>query len=208
MRFSLVPRDEKFFALFKEMSTKITLSAQKLYDLLFHFQDLNTKKNQIKQVEHEADEITHEIINKLNSSFVTPFDREDICQLTSALDDVVDLIDTSAQHLVIYSVDVVPKAAKDLGEIILKATKDVEMILKDFDNKTKLTDISPFCVEVNFLENEADRICQAAIGELFSQEKDPVRLIKFKEIYENLETITDKCEDVANILESIVVKNA
>jgi len=204
--FGLIPKEEKFFAMFKEMAQNIIEGAVLLKDMLDHFSNPAESKQKIKEIEHRGDSLTHSIIKKLNSSFITPFDREDIYSLASALDDILDLIDTSAQHIVIYHINKITPEAKELGFIILKSCQTVEKAVAMLGNK--LEHISEFCVEVNSLENEADRVRADAVSRLFDEEKDPIALIKWKEIYENLELVTDMCEDVANILESLVVKNA
>jgi uncharacterized protein Yka (UPF0111/DUF47 family) len=150
--------------------------------------------------------LTHDIIKKLNKSFVTPLDREDIYALSAALDDILDLIDASAQRIVMYNVEKPTPEAKELAFLILKSCQTIDKAVALLGGK--LEPIAEYCVEVNALENEADRVCREAISRLFDEEKDPIQLIKWKEIYETLERATDKCEDAANILESVVVKNA
>jgi predicted phosphate transport protein (TIGR00153 family) len=206
--FGLIPKEEKFFGYFKEMSTAIVEGSQLLKELLDNYDSPQRLQQKIKDIEHKGDNITHNIINKLNLSFVTPFDREDIYDLASALDDVLDFIDASAQHMITYRVEKTTSTAKELGFIILQSCQALNRAVSALDGKTELHHISEFCVEINSLENEADRVCREAIGDLFDNEKDPLQVIKWKAIYENLETVTDKCEDAANILQSIIVKNA
>ena len=204
--FGLIPKDEKFFVMFKEMTTTIIEGAQLLKELMDHFEDPQLSQKMIKDVEHKADHLTHEIIKKLNKSFVTPLDREDIYALSGALDDILDLIDASAQRIVMYNVDKPTPAAKELAFLILKSCQAIDKAVALLGGK--LEPIAEYCMEVNSLENEADRVCREAVSRLFDEEKDPIQLIKWKEIYETLESATDKCEDAANILESVVVKNA
>ncbi len=204
--FGLIPKEEKFFVLFKEMTRNINEGAQLLKEMLDNFNDPQEMQRKIKDVEHKGDSITHEIIKKLNTSFVTPLDREDIYALSGALDDILDLIDASAQRVVMYNVEKPTPEAKELAFIILKSCQTLEKGVSLLGGK--LEHISECCVEVNALENEADRVCREAVSRLFDEEKDPIQLIKWKEIYETLERATDKCEDAANILESVVVKNA
>ena len=204
--FGLIPKDEKFFVMFKEMTTTIIEGAQLLKDLMDHFEDPQLSQKKIKDVEHKADHLTHEIIKKLNKSFVTPLDREDIYALSGALDDILDLIDASAQRVVMYNVDKPTQEAKELAFLILKSCQAIDKAVALLGGK--LEPIAEYCMEVNSLENEADRVCREAVSQLFDEEKDPIQLIKWKEIYETLERATDKCEDAANILESVVVKNA
>jgi hypothetical protein len=204
--FGLIPKEEKFFVLFKEMTTNIIEGARLLKEMMDHFDDPQGSQKKIKDVEHKGDHITHDIIKKLNKSFVTPLDREDIYALSAALDDILDLIDASAQRFVMYNVEKPTQEAKELTFIILKSCEAVAKGVAQLGGKFE--HIAEYCVEVNALENEADRVCREAVSRLFDEEKDPIQLIKWKEIYETLERATDKCEDAANILESVVVKNA
>jgi predicted phosphate transport protein (TIGR00153 family) len=204
--FGFIPKEEKFFKLFKEMTKNIIEGAQLLKDMLDHFENPAESQRRIKEVEHKGDSITHEIISTLNKTFITPLDREDIYSLASKLDDILDLIDASSQRVIMYNVESIPSEAKSLGFIILQSClvvdKAVAMLGKKANEK-----IFEACVEINALENEADRVSREAISRLFDEEKDPIQLLKWKEIYETLEKATDKCEDAANILESVVVKN-
>lgn len=204
--FGLIPKDEKFFVMFKEMTTTIIEGAQLLKDMMDTFENPQLSQKMIKDVEHKADHLTHDIIKKLNKSFVTPLDREDIYALSAALDDILDLIDAGAQRIVMYNVEKPTPEAKELAFLILKSCQAIDKAVALLGGK--LEPIAEYCMEVNSLENEADRVCREAISRLFDDEKDPIKLIKWKEIYETLERATDKCEDAANILESVVVKNA
>lgn len=205
--FGLIPKEEKFFQLFKEMTTNIIEGAKLLKDMLDNFENPAESQRKIKDVEHKGDSITHQIIQRLNKTFVTPLDREDIYALASKLDDIIDLIDASASRVIMYNVETIPSEAKSLGFIILQSCiavdKGVSMLGQKSNEK-----IFESCIEINALENEADRLSREAISRLFDEEKDPIQLLKWKEIYETLERATDKCEDAANILESVVVKNA
>ncbi len=204
--FGLIPKEEKFFVMFRDMAKSIVEGAVALKDMLDNFSDPLKSKHLIKEIEHKCDLHTHDIIKKLNKSFITPFDREDIYSLAASLDDIMDIIDSATQHIIVYHIDRITPEAKELGFIILKSCQTVEKALDVLEKHPQR--ITDFCVEINSLENEADRVRSDAISRLFNEEKDPIRLIKWKEIYENLELVTDKCEDAANILESVVVKNA
>jgi predicted phosphate transport protein (TIGR00153 family) len=204
--FGLIPKEEKFFAMFKDMAENIIKGAENLKEMLDNYDDPVASQKRIKDIEHQGDHITHDIIKKLNKSFVTPFDREDIYALSAALDDILDLIDASAQRFVMYNVEKPTAEAKELAFLILKSCQTIFKAVSLLGGR--LEPIAEYCMEVNALENEADRVCREAISRLFDEEKDPIRLIKWKEIYETLERATDKCEDAANILESVVVKNA
>jgi predicted phosphate transport protein (TIGR00153 family) len=204
--FGLIPKDERFFLLFREMTLNIVAGADLLKKMLDTFEDPVAYQARIKELEHKGDTITHDIIKKLNKSFITPFDREDIYSLASALDDILDLIDASAQRIVMYNVEKPTPESKELGFLILKSCQVIAKGVSHLGGSNER--INECCVEVNALENEADRVCREAISRLFDDEKDPIQLIKWKEIYETLERATDKCEDAANILESVVMKNA
>jgi len=205
--FGMIPKEEKFFKLFKQMTENIIVGAKLLKDMLDNFENPAESQRKIKDIEHVGDSLTHEIIQMLNKTFVTPLDREDIYSLASKLDDILDLIDASSQRVIMYNVDSIPPEAKSLGFIILQSCYAVDKAVAMLGKKTN-EQIFAACVEINALENEADRVSREAISRLFDEEKDPIQLIKWKEIYETLERATDKCEDAANILESVVVKNA
>ena len=205
--FGMIPKEEKFFKLFKNMTENIIEGSRLLKDMLDNFEDPNESQRRIKDVEHKVDSITHEILQKLNKTFITPLDREDIYALASALDDILDLIDASAARLIMYNIDSITPEAKSLGFIILQSCQAVDKAVALLGSKTN-DQIFAACVDINALENEADRVSREAISRLFDEERDPIQLIKWKEIYETLERATDKCEDAANILESVVVKNA
>ena len=206
MGFSLLPREDEYFTFFSQMTEKIQEASNGLVDMLndspANFEN-HTRK--IKKVEHECDELTHKVTTKLNSSFITPFDREDIYTLTVALDDICDYIDAGARAIVMYDIREVSDDAKILARIIqdlAKAINAAASMLK------KPNGMNQHFVEIHRLENEADDVYFRAIGELFKNETDPIRLIKWKELYEILENATDRAESVANIIESIVLKHA
>ncbi|OFZ55744.1 MAG: phosphate transport regulator [Bdellovibrionales bacterium RIFOXYC1_FULL_54_43] len=204
--FGLIPKEEKFFVMFKSMTHNTIEGALLLKDMLDNFENPVQSQRKIKDIEHKGDSMTHDIISKLNKSFVTPFDREDIYALSAKLDDILDLIDAAAVRIVMYNVDKPTPEAKELGFLILKGCQAIDKAVEMLGGDVEA--MSQYWVEVNDIENEADRVSRDAVSRLFDEEKDPIQLIKWKEIYETLERVTDKCEDVANILESIVVKNA
>ncbi|MCA1927750.1 MAG: DUF47 domain-containing protein [Calditerrivibrio sp.] len=204
--FGLIPKEEKFFLLFQEMAKILIEGATLLKELTDNFDQINTYQKKIKDIEHKGDNKTHEIIQKLNKTFITPIDREDIYDLASALDDILDLIDASSQRLSLYHVENITSECKSFAFIILKCCQALEKAIRKMDKKHE--EVNESFVEINELENEADRILRESLGKLFGEEKDPIRLIKWKEIYETLEKVTDKCEDAANIIETVVVKHA
>jgi hypothetical protein len=200
----LIPKDTSFFQMFSAMSENLIAGAGALVDLFADYRDVDAKIDEIRRIEREGDELTHAILTKLNQTFITPFDREDIHQLASKLDDVLDFINASGARLVMYRITDPPPAAGELAKIILMQTQELQ---KAVSLMQKNGNILVHCVEINRLENEADLVSQHAIAKLFEYEKDPINLIKVKELLEFLERATDKAEDVANVLETVVLKN-
>lgn len=205
MRFSLVPKDHRFFDLFNQLAQKVHSGAKHFRDLFENYDDVERKTKRIKEIEHEADLITHEIFNRLNKTFVTPLEPEDIHALASGLDDILDDIEGISARMVMFRISRPTKEAIELVDIISRAAGEIE---KAVNNLQKMDDLIQFCIEINRMENMADDITRRMVGKLFDDEKDVVALIKWKEIYGRLEATADKCEDVANIIENIVVKNA
>ena len=201
----LVPRDTKFFDMFAEMATHITEGARLLKAILDDFDNVEVRVQQLKDLEHRGDETTHAILVKLNSNSITPFNREDIHALASAMDDVLDFIYVAGERLVMYRIPAAPGAASELASIIIQQS---EQLAKAVGMLEKHEDVLEICVEINRLENEGDRIGRTALAALFEREKDPIALIKIKELIEVLEKATDKAEDAANVLESIVLKSS
>jgi predicted phosphate transport protein (TIGR00153 family) len=205
VRFRLIPKEERFFDDFVAMAEQIRLGAALLQEMLAPEQPLWDKADEIKEVEHKCDFITHEVIQRLHKTFVTPLDREDIHSLARSLDDVIDAIDDCASVTRLYQIDRVRPDARDLVRIIVASAEQLVSAMKALGKKQG---ISGCAVEINRLENEADRAHQAALRRLFEEEKDAIAIIKWKEILDFLEVATDRCEDVANVLEGVVVKHA
>ncbi len=205
MAFRLIPKEEKFFEDFVAMAEHINRGAALLEQMLAPDQPVWDKADEIKEVEHKCDFLTHEVIQRLHKTFVTPLDREDIHSLARSLDDVIDAIDDSAGVIRLYQISKVRSDARDLSRIIKASTEQVVSAMKALGKKQG---ISTAAVEINRLENEADRAHQTALRRLFEEEKDPIQIIKWKEILDFLEAATDRCEDVANVLEGVVVKHA
>src|SRR5215467_11274337 len=202
----LIPRDTKFFELFADMASNLGEGARLLQKTLGEFKDVEDRVRQLKVIEHRGDEMTHEILTKLNQTFITPFDREDIYRLASSLDDVLDFIFAAGVRLVMYKITAAPPAASQLAGILVTQADQLAEAVTRLEKKHD--HVLQNCVEINRLENEADQVARTAIGVLFDQEKDPISLIKLKELYEVLETATDKAEDAANVLEGVVLKSA
>ena len=205
MAFRLIPREEKFFDDFSAMAEQIHRGAQLLEEMLAPEAPLWDKADEIKEVEHRCDHLTHQVIQRLHKTFVTPLDREDIHALARSLDDVIDAIDDSAAVIRLYQITEVRPDARDLSRIIKTSTEQVVSAMKALGRKEG---ISAAAVEINRLENEADRLHQTSVRRLFEEERDPIQIIKWKEILDFLEIATDRCEDVANVLEGVVVKHA
>ena len=202
----VIPREMKFFDMFVEMANNLTTGARVLVDLLQRPNDLPATVQKIKDIEHQGDDLTHALLKKLNQTFITPFDREDIHRLASSVDDVLDFINAAAERMLLYKIHNPPPAAGKLAEIIVRQSEEIAaaMTMLEKDQEGVLA----HCVKVNQFENEADTVCRAAIGALFESEKDPITLIKMKELFEVLETATDKAEDAANVMEAVVLKSA
>jgi len=202
--FRLIPREEKFYDLFERQAAHIGESARRLRELVFDFSDSPAKASAIKELEHAGDVLTHEVVKKLNTTFVTPFDREDVYALASRLDDVLDLIEAAADRLVLYRIKEPTSGARALVEVIVKTADSVQGAIGCLRTSSQL--YHKHGVEVNRLENEADRLLKTLIAGLFADVTDPVEIIKWKEIYETLEEVTDRCEDVVNVIEGIMLK--
>ena len=203
-KFRLIPREERFYDDFKLMADQLRNGARLLEQMLASDPPVIDKVHEIKEVEHQCDFLTHEVIQRLNKTFVTPIDREDIHELARTLDDVIDAIDSGAVLFQIYRIDTVRPAARELTRVIIQQTDEIRAAVEALERRKGVLERA---IEINRLENEADRIHKQAIGDLFSEEKDPIMLLKWKEILDVLEEATDACEDVANLLENIVVKH-
>ncbi|MFI5115357.1 MAG: DUF47 domain-containing protein [Terriglobales bacterium] len=203
----LIPRDTKFFDMFLEIATNVVDGAQALSDLLhaYDYEQMPAAVHKIKEIESHGDEMTHRILIKLNQTFITPFDREDIHLLASSLDDVLDFVYSASDRLYTYKIKEPSASAKVLAAIILKQAQELKKAVGLLSKDGHLLE---HCVEVNRLENEADQVSREAIGRLFEGGYDPITLIKLKELLEILEEASDKAEDVANVLETVVLKSA
>lgn len=204
MIFGLIPKEEAFFDLFKKAAHNMIEGSRLLKDMMEDFRDLPGKAKQIKEVEHVGDGITHDIAMRLNQTFITPVDREDIHDLASALDDILDAVEAVADRFVIYKIARPTDSAIRLADILYQASVAVGCGVDRIGMSH--AQIKECSVQVNSLENEADRVSRDAISGLFEKETDPISVIKWKEIYETFEEGTDRCEDVANVLERIVLK--
>jgi predicted phosphate transport protein (TIGR00153 family) len=201
----LLPREEGFFDLFRKQAENINNGAEVFLKMLLHYTGVPEQVQNIKAIEHAGDEITQQTFRMLNKTFITPFDREDIHELVSTMDDVIDLIDAAASRFALYRVETLRVGTLDLARVLVSATKELSAAIHAIE---KPDTAMKHCIEINRYENESDRICRTLIAQLFDEEKDPVQIIKWKEIFEVIETAVDKCEDVANVIENIILKSA
>jgi len=204
MKFNIFPQDDDFFALFVKQGALVSEGCRQLHEMITHFDDLDERARRLKDVEHDGDLVTHEIFERLNRTFITPLEREDIHALASNLDDVLDSVEAIGSRFVMFHVDKVTPEAAQLSSILVKCGTQIEYAvanLKDFKN------LMGFTIELNRLENEADVISREAVADLFSGKHEVLDVLRWKEIYGRLESAADQCEDVANTIESIVIKN-
>ncbi len=203
----IFPKEGRFFELLLQAAQNGREGAKHLVELTTHYQAPQDVAKKIKAIEHQGDEITHELIRRLDQTFVTPIDREDIHRLAGVIDDVVDLIEAVADRMVLFKIPQPTRAAQELAELIHQAMEEIcrgVAVLSAMGNDK----IYQHCIDIKKIEERADQLARESIAHLFEQEKDPIALIKWNEIYQILEEATDRCEDVANILESIVLKHA
>jgi len=207
-RFPFIPREESFFGLFEQSAQNMVKAAQGLKELVDSGKNIEGRVGEITELEHQGDTITHQIIAQVNRTFVTPFDREDIALLAHTMDDVTDFIHAAADAMLIYKVECSTPRARELADIIVQAAAEVERAMPQLRQPKELKHILQRCVEINRLENMADRVFRSAMGELFNDSTDFAHIIKWREIYEHMEEATDRCEDVANVLEGVALKHA
>ncbi len=208
IKFPFIPREEKFFDLFEQGARNMVKTARGLKELLDSWENVAIKVAEITELEHEGDSITHQIVAQLHRTFVTPFDREDIALLSHVMDDVTDFIHAAADAILIYKIDQPTQRAKELADIIVQAAVEIERAVPMLRRRSELKKVLEHCVELNRLENMADKVFRSALGELFDDGKDTAYIIKWREIYEHMESATDRCEDVANVLEGVALKHA
>jgi len=208
-RFSFIPKDMEFYDLFAQETANLVVASEKLVDLFDNYEDVESKVIELKELEHEGDVITHEIVARLHRTFVTPLDREDITQLVHSMDDVMDFIEAAGRTAFLYDITQPTDRARELARIVLKMARKLNEVVPRLRRREQYLLILKQCVEINTLENEADDVQHAALAELFEVcHLNACEVIKWREIYEHLESATDRGEDVANVLEGIVLKNA
>ena len=207
-KFPFIPREEKFFDLFEESAKNMVKAAQGLKEMVDTWTNIEGRVGELTELEHQGDIITHQIMAQLHRTFVTPFDREDIGLLAHTMDDVTDFIHAAADAMLLYKVDRPGQRAKELADIIVQGASEVERAMPQLRHRAELKQILTRCVEINRLENMADRVFRSAMAELFDDSTDTAHVIKWREIYEHMESATDRCEDVANVLEGVALKHA
>ena len=204
----LIPKDTNFYDLFERGVTKVHEGVQLLEDLVKNFINVPLKAKRIKDVEHEADLITHETVAKLNKTFVTPFDREDIHGLICSLDNILDHVEAAADKLSLYRINEIKPDAVLLTDILSHAVQEVQKTVAQLRHLKGGNSILQHCIEINRLENEGDFVYRSAIAKLFEKGEDTLDVLKWKDVYESIENAIDSCEDVANVIEGVALKNS
>jgi len=203
-----VPKDKKFFPLFEEATTNVVKMAELMLETVSTKDDDRRIElvKEIDKLEHVGDQLSHSIFTELSSNFITPFDREDIHSLTSAIDDVADYIHGTANRIMMYKITIFSESIVKLSELVLYSAQELDKAVKELKNIKSLRNITDALVRINSIENQADYVFDKAVADLFEYEKDALTVIKYKEILSALETATDKAEDAANVIESIIIK--
>ena len=204
----LMPREERFFELFVELSDQIVLGAVELKALMRHVDEIQKRKRNIEDIEHRADKITHQTLQLLHQTFITPLDRDEIHQLVTRMDDILDLMEDASQCMFLYDISKVTVETGQLADICLESTEKVKLAVVQLSDMKNAKSILECCKQIDRLESDADNVMRGAMAKLFREEPDVKQLFKMKEIYQLLESVTDRCQDVANIIEGIVIENA
>ena len=203
-----LPKTEDFITLFDKSSANIVNAVCLFREVAGNLTRVETGIEELKELEHEGDRITHETLDKLNTTFITPFDREDIHTLATRLDDILDATDAAGQRLVVYRITEVPPKFLELADLLVESAKEVQKAVLALPDRKKLTSAITSCVEINRLENEADVVLREALAALFDNARDAIEVIKLKDLFSFLEEATDRCEDVANVIETIIMKGS
>jgi predicted phosphate transport protein (TIGR00153 family) len=204
----LLPRDEDFFSLFERHAALTVEGAKQFVTLVAGGQNVPALAARIKEIEHETDVITHACVERLHTTFITPFDRDDIHRLITRMDDVMDFIESASERMALYELREMTREVQDLAAVLVRATEAVARAVAGLRNVSRAQGMLEHCIEVNRLENEGDEILRNAVAKLFKENADPLLVMKWKEVYEALENATDRCEDVANIIEGVVLEHA
>ena len=201
----LIPQEKHFFDMIERQSENVLQGVDALVNMLEHYNEIDKKREKIKQIENEGDKMVHDIFSELNKTFITPIDREDITKLTSSLDDILDNLEAVSERLIIYEIKKPPQYMLEFAQILQKTTRNVNQGINLLRNFKEAKQIRAFCKEINTLENEGDILLRKATAELFKK-KDPIEIIKIKELYDDMEAAIDRCEDVADVIGDILVK--
>ena len=204
----LLPHDASFFAHFEAQGKKTVEGCRAFLQMIEDPTDLEAKAERVKTIEHECDDITHAVVASLHKTFITPIDRNDIYRLITKMDDIMDMVEAAADRLALYEMTKMTTEAGELARCLVSSAEQVLGAVSGIKDLKQPSGILEHCVEINRLENVADNILRGALAKLFREEKDPISVIKWKEIYETLEAATDRCEDVANIIEGVVLENS
>ena len=203
-----LPREEDFFTLFERHAALTVEGAKQFVTLVSGGQNVRALAARIKEIEHETDVITHACVERLHTTFITPFDRDDIHRLITRMDDVMDFIESASERMALYELREMTREVQDLAAVLVRATEAVARAVAGLRNVSRAQGMLEHCIEVNRLENEGDEILRNAVATLFKGGSDPLFVMKWKEVYEALENATDRCEDVANIIEGVVLEHA
>jgi len=203
-----LPKTEDFITLFDKASANIVEAVCLFREVAGDLTRVATGIEKLKDLEHQGDRITHETLDKLNTTFITPFDREDIHTLATRLDDILDATDAAGQRLIVYRITKVPPKFLELADLLVESAKEVQKAVLALPDRKKLTAAITSCVEINRLENEADVVHREALAELFDNAHDAIEVVKLKDLFSFLEEATDRCEDVANVIETIIIKGS
>ena len=201
-------KENEFYLLLEEFAGKIVKAGEAFYDLVSNYEDIENKVADVKTLETECDLQAHKILTALNASFITPFDREDIYSITKEMDDIVDSIEEVANRFIVFDVNKLKTESFAMATYIMQAIRELEVMFKHLPEAQKNSIVREQIIEVNRIENDGDVLYRDALKKLFREEKDPIELIKWKHLYEQLETSLDSCENVANIVEGVIMKYA
>lgn len=203
-----LPKETSFFDFFEQHAALTVEGTKELLSLVTTGANIETKAKRIADIEHETDVITHRCVEALHKVFITPFDRDNIHRLITRMDDVMDFVEAASERIALYELTTMTADVRDLADVLHRAAREVESATKGLRNLKDPQSILKQCIDINRLENESDQILRRAVARLFKEEKDPILVIKWKEIYENLEDACDRCEDVANIIEGVILEHS
>ena len=203
-----LPKETSFFDFFEQHAALTVEGTKEFLSLVTTGANIETKAKRVSDIEHETDVITHRCVEALHKTFITPIDRDNIHRLITRMDDVMDFVEAAAERIALYELTVMTADVRDLADVLVRAAQQVELAIKGLRNLKDPQSILKQCIDINRLENESDQILRRAVAKLFKEEKDPIVVIKWKEIYENLENAADRCEDVANIIEGVILEHS